>query len=139
MSDTIPPQNQPVNITQVNGQPVSDTNPLPVSATVVPAPPPTLSQVPVSVSAAGDNTLVAGVVGKVTTIYRLALTFTGATTATFKDGSTALTGPLTLFAGGSITLDYETVPWFTLGPGDNFVLNLSLASSVSGIVYYTQA
>lgn len=139
MSDTIPPQNQPVNITQVNGAPLSPSNPLPVSGTFTPSPGPTLSSLPVNVSASGANVLIPAVAGKVISVYRLIITFAVATTVTFDDGSTPLTGALVLYAGGSITLDYQAEPWFTTTAGNAFVMALGYASVATGVIYFTQA
>ena len=107
----------------------------------IPVPVPQLSSVSVSVSALGDNTLVAGVLGQKIRIYRLFLVFSSSAAVFFRDGvaGPALTGDMLMYAGGSITFDFESEPWFQLATDSAFVLNLSAAVQVSGRVYYVQA
>ena len=99
----------------------------------------TLSSVSVSASTVGNNTLVAGIALNTIRVFKVVLVFSGAGTAIFQDGNTALTGPLVMSIGGSIVLDMDvTNPWFVTSAGNNFVLNLS-AGSVGGVIYYTQS
>jgi hypothetical protein len=101
----------------------------------------TLSSVTVNASSAGNNTLVTGVVGKTIRVFKVALVFSVGGTAIFQDGaSTALTGPLAMFAGGSIVFDIDTTnPWFITSAGNGFVLNLAGGAAAGGVVYYTQS
>ena len=41
-------------------------------------------------------------------------------------------------ANGSITLDFESEPWFTTASGKGFAMNSSNAVQVSGTIYFTQ-
>jgi hypothetical protein len=100
-----------------------------------------LSSAVVNASAAGNNTLVAGVGGKTIRIFQLVLTFSIGGTVTFQDGaSTALSGALTMTAGGSITLDFNpNAPWYLTSSGNGFVMNLAGGAAAAGTVYYTQS
>lgn len=99
-----------------------------------------LTSAPVSVSAAGDNVLVAGVAAQVVRIYRLFLVFDADVAAFFRDGAAgaAFSGSMAMLASGSITFDFDGEPWFTGTAGNAFVLNLGGVAQVSGRIYYTQ-
>jgi hypothetical protein len=135
MADNLPTQLQQINIVEISGQPASNGFPTqPALVTTA-----ELLSAAVNVSSSGNNTLIAGSNGLKLRVYRAALVFTSAVSATFQDGdSTALTGPMSLTADASITLDFESQPWFTASAGNDFVLNLSGPCNVAGIIYYTQ-
>jgi hypothetical protein len=101
----------------------------------------TLSKAIVNASTTGNNTLIAGVASETVRVYKMALTFSVGGTATFQDGpSTALTGALTFYYGGSIVLDLDvTNPWFVTSSSNGFVVSLANGASVQGVVYYTQS
>ena len=99
---------------------------------------PNLAALPISFSGTGDNTLVTGVAGKMISVYKLFLVVSTATNLTFKDGTTAQTGALTMLAGGSIFFPYDTTTWFFASQGNNFVLNQSGTAQVNGAIYYIQ-
>ena len=98
-----------------------------------------LIRVAVSVSASGDNTLVAGVAGYQIAVREFALVPAGAVNATIKSGaSTNLTGAMPL--GGSLaglTGDYSPADHFLTNAGDPLVLNLSAAVAVNGYLIYS--
>ena len=75
--------------------------------------------------------------GQIIRVYKLFLVVTGATSITFKDGSTALSGAMALAANGAITLDLDGQPWFVCSPNSAFNINSSASTQVSGTVYYT--
>ena len=88
---------------------------------------------------AGDHILVAGIGGKTIRVHRLFFTTDIATTVAFKVGETAdATGPMTLFAGGSMVLDVSPDPWFTTITGSGLVLNDTTDAQLSGRLYYRQ-
>lgn len=87
----------------------------------------------VNFSAAGNTSLVVAPSGLTTKTHKLLLVVGGATTLTIQDGSTALTGPIPLGAGGSIVLDYSSEPWFSTS---SFTLNSTNAVQVSGQIGY---
>jgi hypothetical protein len=95
----------------------------------------------VSVSAAGDNTIVAAVTGKLISVVALLLENGVATaqTVVVKDGANLLTGALPLnTAGVPLFLDEKSdFEYFsTSNPANNLVLNLSAATLVTGTVWY---
>jgi hypothetical protein len=100
-----------------------------------------LSKAIVNASAAGNNTLVAGVAGQTVRVFKMALTFSIGGVAIFQDGpSTALSGAMTFYYGASIVLDLDaTNPWFLTSSSNGFVVNLANGASVQGVVYYTQS
>lgn len=104
-----------------------------------------IHQLPINVAAAGDNTIVPGVAGKVITVVAFLLTNGVATaqTVTIKDGTggTALSGPMALSTTGDpIILPPDlTVDWFqALVAGNPLVLNLSAATQVGGAIWFVQ-
>lgn len=97
---------------------------------------PELQSTPISFSGSGDNEIVAAVSGKRVLIHRLFIVCGGATSITFKRGSTSLSGALPMVSGGGITFDITGEPWFTTGLAENFVIGSSSAVQVSGCCYY---
>ena len=90
-------------------------------------------------STVGDNTIVAGVSGLNVRVHRIFFVVSGSVVVTFKDGSGALTGPMTFLANSTFVLDdTNTIPWFTTAVGTGFIINLSTSVQVSGRVYYHQ-
>lgn len=88
----------------------------------------------VSVSASGNNTLIAGVAGQTIRVLKLVLIAASAVTVQVLDGATVKgTYPL-----GTMVLDREENP-LILTAGNSFVLNLSSAITVSGSVDYAQS
>ena len=101
-----------------------------------------LSEVAVDAAALGDNILVPSVALKGVRVFKLFLVFDGATVVTFRSGDgdgVALSGPISMLAGGSIVLDFDGYPWFTSTAGLAFIIHLQTAVQVSGRVYYLQA
>ncbi len=99
-----------------------------------------LSSLPVTFSGSGNNTVIAGLPGKVIRVYRLFLVLGSTpTNLTFQSGAgTAFTGALPFVASAAMVLDFDTKPWFLTNIGDGFVINTSAGVQVSGAVYYTQ-
>lgn len=114
-----------------------DTDSTPVRMYTGPAPvQPTLTSAKIDISSSGDNEIVAASASLVTWVYRIFLVAAGDVTIKFRDGTTDLTGAMTLKAGGSITLDLDGEPWFTTSTNTAFQINLSAAVQVSGRIYY---
>jgi hypothetical protein len=96
-----------------------------------------------SSAASGDVTAIAAVAGQPLKIWRIVLANAVATAQAliFKDGSTALTGAISLpsAVGGLLALDAGANgnPLFTVTAGNAFVVNESAATSVTGFVQYT--
>ena len=97
-----------------------------------------LTSAPVSFDSSGANTVVAGISGKVISVYRMVLVPSANVAVTIQDGSDALTGGMALAANQALIFAFDTVPWFICQPGDNFVINLGSGETVTGVVYYTQ-
>lgn len=85
-----------------------------------------------------DNTIVAGVSGQGIYVYKYFLVVSNALTLTFKDGSTGLTGPISLAANEAMVFTFDTRPWYSTTLGNDFIINASNGSQVSGRVYYLQ-
>lgn len=97
-----------------------------------------LTEASIDFTATGDTSLVAGVGGQTVKVYKIFFVASAATVVTFKRAATALTGPITLAAGGSVVLDFDAEPWFTTGTAEAFVLGQSGTAQISGRVYYIQ-
>jgi hypothetical protein len=97
-----------------------------------------LTSAVLSSAAGGDITGVAATAAKFTRVYKIFLVVTGATVITFKDGTTALSGAMSLPANGAIILDLDGQPWFVTSKNSAFFINSSAATQVSGTIYYTQ-
>lgn len=95
-----------------------------------------LSIAPINFSASGDNTVIsAGTGAQTIKVYRLYLVVTLATNILFKDG-VVTDGAVPLSANGAITLDFDGEPWFAGAAATAFKINSSVATQVSGRVYY---
>jgi len=82
---------------------------------------------------------VAGVTGTIIRVYKIFFTVAGATTLTFEDGSTALSGAVNFAAAaGPVILPMDGQPWFTCGRGNTFNIANSGSVQISGTIYYTQ-
>lgn len=97
-----------------------------------------LTATAINLSSTGSNTIVAGATGLKVRVYRLLLTTQAATTVTFQDGSSNLTGAIGLGANGAIVLDNTGDPWFQTGTGNTFALTQSATATITGAIWYTQ-
>lgn len=95
-----------------------------------------LTESPINTAGTGDNILVAGVSVQTIRVHKIFFVCDTTTVISFKSGSTALTGPITLTPGGSVVLDFDSAPWFTTFSGDGFVINQTGTAQLSGRVYY---
>lgn len=97
-----------------------------------------IQYVKVDTATSGDNTLLASVTGQKIYVYSGMIVAAGAMTTTLKDGTTTLTGAMTMATGTPLvfrpTVDDRPL-WIISG---NFVLNLSGATQVSGYFYCAQ-
>ncbi len=98
----------------------------------------TLRKVPINVAAGGPTVLVAGVAGKRISVYKVWYVAAADVNTKFVDGTVDFHPAITIKANGSFVLDYDREPWFSAAPGNDFVINLSGAVQVSGVLYYTQ-
>lgn len=99
----------------------------------------------INVTAAGDNTIVAAVAGKLIYVVGMVLSGPGgANNVIIKDGTagTAMSGPLAVGTATTIVMP-QNVPggfdWYsTSNVANNLVLNLSAATQVGGTVWFIQ-
>lgn len=97
---------------------------------------PHLLSLPVSFSSAGDNIVVTGIANKRIHVHRIWIVFGSAETVIFKNGTVALSGSIPVAANGAFTFDITGEPWFSMGIGNNFIINLASGSGVNGMIYY---
>lgn len=86
----------------------------------------------------GDNTVISAVAGKTIRIFRIFFVCSAATEITIKNGTTALTGAMSMGQNGGFTLDYQAEAWFTATAGNAFVISQSGTAQISGRIYYQQ-
>jgi hypothetical protein len=96
-----------------------------------------LSSAVINIGSSGANTVIAGQTGKIIRVYRMAMVPLTSVTATIQDGSTSLTGPMPLGANQELLLGFDTQPYFVGTSGNPFIINLSGAVPVGGMVYFT--
>lgn len=93
---------------------------------------------PINFASSGDNIVIAAIAGRPLNVYGIAFTVAGATNITFKNGATAQSGAIQFTAaGGSMYLTQNDVVWYYADPGNNFIMNSSVAVQVSGTIWYT--
>ena len=91
------------------------------------------SQLAISCNASGDNIIVTRSVGTIK-VYGILLLPDSGVGMKFKNGAGAdLTGVMQV---GSLFLPMQYDPYFTTTGTNNFILNLSSAVQVSGVIYY---
>ena len=96
----------------------------------------------ISASALGDNPIVSAVPGKRIRVLGFVLSFSGATNAKWRDGTTDLTGLMYGATGGAIVAPVTPsvmasgIGWMRTSQGNALQLNLSLAVAVGGFVLY---
>lgn len=94
-------------------------------------------------TSSGNNTLIAGVSGKVIIVRFMAFQVAVATAVTLKSGTDnnhLLTGPMSFVVGGGLTIPYCEGGFsaFEVDADEPFVMSLSgLLPDVSGWIYYT--
>lgn len=89
----------------------------------------------ISAASSGNNIVIAGVAGKRIYIFGIDLSTASSTTVQFKDGTTALTGIMTLNAYSKGLLVSSPAYW-VLTAGNDFVISLGGAVQMSGAVWY---
>lgn len=98
-----------------------------------------LSSVPLSFSAPGTSVIVTGVASTIISVYRMVLANSTAGTLTFRNGTTPLTGDMSLAANGQLNLPLDGEPYFVCSTGANLGMSLSTTSQIAGRLYYLQA
>jgi hypothetical protein len=94
----------------------------------------------IAVVSAATTTIaaVAALTAQTTRVYKVFLVVSTATTLAFADGTTPLTGGLSLLANGSVTLGADGTPWFQTSANSAFNITNSAGAQVSGAIYYTR-
>jgi len=104
-----------------------------------------LTSAVVNVATSGDNVIVTGVAGKIIRVLNFVLQPSAMVACTWKDGSTALTGPMSVSTSGLYPgwvppqAGGLTVGHFETTAGNSLVLNLGANTQVSGYVNYLLA
>lgn len=92
---------------------------------------------PINCGASGDNTIVGAITDQYILVQSLLLVTNGDVSATFKNGSTAVTGAMSLPADGDkLVLPYSEEGWFKTDVNAALVLNLSGTVAVDGCLVY---
>lgn len=91
-------------------------------------------------ASSGDNTLVAAVASKKIRVHQCMLFCAGALTIRFESGAggTALTGQMQVAANGGFVLPFSPMGWFETAANTLLNLELSGATSVDGVLGYTE-
>lgn len=94
-----------------------------------------------SFAGAGDNAIVAAVAAQFVRIYGIMFTCAGSVSVKLGEGGpTYWTGAMTFGAGGGMVLMPQGEPLFiTSAVNKSFLINLSAAVQVSGVIWYQQA
>ena len=99
----------------------------------------------INFSTAGQNIIITGAAGQIIRVFRIFFVVTTSGSITFENGGpgagfVALSGAIPFAANGSLVLDYEGEPWFTMSAGNNFVMDTGATTpgQVSGTVYFTR-
>lgn len=94
-----------------------------------------LSKAKIDIVTSGDNTIIPLSAGKKHKIVKIWFVCAGAVDVTFKEGATAITGAMSFGQGGGLADDGDLNP-IEIATGQAFVINLSAAVQVSGMVRY---
>lgn len=95
------------------------------------------SSAPIALAASG--TVVAGVAGKRIRVFGVALVGLLGTGVKFQSNATDLTGVLSFAANGGMTWNAGSSPWFQTAIGEALNINMSVATTVGGVVTYDLA
>lgn len=91
----------------------------------------------INCGASGDNTIVGAITDQKIVVIALVLVTNADVVVTFKNGSTAVTGAMSLPADGDkIILPLNEEGWFETSVGAALVLNLSGTVAVDGCLTY---
>jgi len=92
----------------------------------------------VSAVLSGTSTLgIAAVTKTIIRVYALFVSVATATTIEFEDGSTGLSGAMTLASGIPLVLPFNGYPYFVTSAGNAFNVVPGGSVQTSGTIYYT--
>lgn len=80
--------------------------------------------------------IVASSSAQTTRVHRLYFTITTASAVQFLNGSTAMTGNMTIGANGSMFLDLSSEPWFITSTNQSFSISATVTTAINGSVEY---
>lgn len=93
-----------------------------------------------TVSAAGDNTIIAGIGGQTIRVHRLVMWAAIANAVAIKDGAaTNISGTWNMIPGTPAILAFSGRPYFKTSVANALIFNLGAATVVSGFVQYVQS
>lgn len=95
-----------------------------------------LNTAAITAASSGDNTIIAAVTGRAINVWKMWFTTAAAVNVVFKAGSTALSGTEVFGGNGSNFFPYDGSPYFYIPPNTAFVINLSGAVALGGMIYY---
>lgn len=95
-----------------------------------------LKSAAVNISSAITTAIVAAVTGQSIRMHRILLVVSAPVNLTFKDGTTALSGPIPLATNEGLALDYQTQAWFVTSSGAALNLTTDSTATVAGTVWY---
>lgn len=100
--------------------------------------PTTVTNVAVSATSDGDNTIVAAVAGHVISVLGYVLTQKGTGVFTFKSGSTGLSGAIEPTAGVPLVAPVtdDNKPWFSTAAGAALVITCGTGVDITGHLKY---
>jgi len=93
-----------------------------------------LLNAPVDISSIGNNTVIAAVPGKSIYVHQITLALASKTTVTFKSGSTAITGPMSITA---LLESVQATRYFKTVVGEALVIALGDAIQTGGFISYS--
>lgn len=91
------------------------------------------------VALTGSGTVIAGVAGKRIRVFGAAIVGLLATGVKFQSNSTDITGVLSFAANGGMVWNSGSSPWFQTAIGESLVINMSVATTLGGVVTYDLA
>ena len=97
---------------------------------------PKASQIAINISGVGDNVVIAGVPNKLIKVLQFFFVTAAATIITYKSNGIALSGPMSFTANMSQVQDFIQLPLTCINPGDSFIINLSAAAQLGGMIWY---
>ena len=93
-------------------------------------------QVPIAVTAAGNNTLVAALTGTSIRIVALYFISSNTNTVTLKSGTNALTGAMDFTSQERMVLPLNEYGWMETNAGEALIMTTTKGYNVSGMLTY---
>lgn len=98
---------------------------------------PSTNSAPIALAASGA--VIAGVAGKRIRVFGVAVVALAATGIKFQSAANDITGILSFAANGGITWTNGASPWFQCNIGEALNINMSVATTLGGVVTYDLA